>query len=97
MDKEKGGQHIQSSSLRLLPSINSKLDYEIIDDLHTFANVEYQHLKRDHVLLAEAGLSYDLNKEWDISVKYQHQDAKWADQQIDYKTRSVVFSIANRF
>ncbi|GEA49414.1 hypothetical protein VIN01S_02180 [Vibrio inusitatus NBRC 102082] len=97
MDKEKGGQHIESSTLRLLPSINSKLDYEIVDDLHTFANVEYQHLKRDHVLLAEAGVSYDLNKEWDISVKYQHQDAKWASQQIDYKTRSVVFSIANRF
>ncbi|GEM78611.1 phosphatase PAP2 family protein [Vibrio superstes] len=97
LDKTEGGQHVKSSALRLLPAINTHLDYEMVEDLHSFAHVEYQHLKRDHVLLAEAGVRYDLNEEWDISVKYQHNDAHWNSQKIDVKSQSVVFSVANRF
>ncbi|CAM4394101.1 phosphatase PAP2 family protein [Vibrio agarivorans] len=97
LDKQNGGQHTKTSSVSVLPGINTHLDYEVIDDLHTFANVQYHRLKSDSVLVAEAGVSYDLNKEWDISVKYQHQDSNWKSQQIDYTTKSVLLSIANRF
>ncbi|MBM7035602.1 phosphatase PAP2 family protein [Vibrio ulleungensis] len=97
IDKNNGGKHSRVTEYRIMPTLNSHLDYEVVDDLHTFAHVQYQKLKSDSVLLAEAGVRYDLNKEWDVSVKYQHQDANWKSKQLGYQSKSVVLSIANRF
>ncbi|MDN2480844.1 phosphatase PAP2 family protein [Vibrio agarivorans] len=97
IDKNDGGKHAYESHLKFMPTVNGHVDYALTDDIHAFAHAQYQQVKRDKVFLAEAGINYELNKEWDIGLKYQYQDSEWKSLQMDYNTRSVVLSVANRF
>ncbi len=96
-DLENGGKHARESDLKALPGLNAKVDFEILKDLHLIGKAHYQQWQSDKVSYAEAGVRYELNKEWDIGLKYQSQHADWKSKSLTYNTNSVALTIANRF
>ncbi|MEZ8824693.1 phosphatase PAP2 family protein [Vibrio amylolyticus] len=96
-DLENGGKHARNSDVKALPGVVAKVDYEIADDLHLVAKVQHKQWQSDRVSDVEAGVRYDLNREWDIGIAYQTQKADWKSKSLVYDTQTVAFTIANRF
>ncbi|MGR5193478.1 phosphatase PAP2 family protein [Vibrio rotiferianus] len=96
-DLENGGKHAGESHIRVLPSANIKVDYELFDDFHIVGKAEYKQWRDDRLTYAEAGIRYDLNKEWDMGIKYQTQNADWESKALTYQTDSLALTIATRF
>lgn len=97
IDLEDGGKYASDNAVKLLPNATVNVNVLLTKKLHLVGKVQYQLWDDDSVTSFEAGTLYDLNKEWDIGVKYLKQYSDWQSQSFDYESDSVILTIANRF
>lgn len=96
-DRINGGAHSSISSTPILPSVTTKLEYQLSQDWSAHARVDYQALNNDRVFSSEGGVTYQVNPEWDVDLKYSHTNNRWNSSATQYRSDSVVFSVTNHF
>lgn len=95
-----GGRYSDDEDWKALPAGTAKLNWNMSESFSLQTNLQYQTWESDSHLVAEAGIRYQLNKAWDIGVKYSYTQTE-LDQKTsflyDYDSSSVVLTFANRF
>ncbi|RJG50510.1 phosphatase PAP2 family protein [Motilimonas pumila] len=97
IDRKDGGNHYAEDFMRVLPAANLRTQYEVTEHLDLLAKAQVQGWNGDHVLQAEAGLAYHINRDWEVGLKYAYSNSKWKKHNIKYDSQSVVLTIANHF
>ncbi|AIW16697.1 phosphatase PAP2 family protein [Vibrio tubiashii] len=97
VDRVNGGAHSSLSSTPILPSVTAKLEYQLSQNWSAHARVDYQALDKDKVFSSEGGVTYQVNPEWDIDLKYSHTNNRWNSSAAQYRSDSVVFAVTNHF
>ncbi|WP_394200403.1 DUF481 domain-containing protein [Shewanella waksmanii] len=95
-----GGRYANEEDWKALPAGTAKLNWNMTQNFSLQTNVQYQGWENDSYFLAEAGVRYQLNKAWDLGIKYAYTRTE-LDQKdsffYDYDSSSVVLTFANRF
>ncbi|WP_428775291.1 phosphatase PAP2 family protein [Vibrio sp.] len=92
-----GGLYANEGDVQFMPSISGKASYRLIGDLSAILMARYQTLTGNQVRMIETGLNYELNPDWDFSLKYGYSKAEWDSTRATYHTDSVILGFANRF
>nr|WP_047043291.1 outer membrane beta-barrel protein [Vibrio mexicanus] len=85
------------NSTPILPSLTGKVAYQFNPNWSLKGRADYQAINKNRVWMAEAGVQYQLNPEWDIELKYSHTNNRWESSSTQYKADSVVFAVTNHF
>ncbi|WP_028862711.1 phosphatase PAP2 family protein [Psychromonas aquimarina] len=84
---------------RAMPSGTLKGKYSITPALSTLAKVQCQFWENDSYLAAEAGINYQINREWDMGLKYAYSKTTLENSQAksSYSGNAVILTFANHF
>ncbi len=80
---------------RAMPSGTLKGKYSITPAFSTLARVQYQFWESDSYLAAEAGINYQVNREWDMGLKYAYSETTLENS--SYTGNAFVLTFANHF
>ncbi|PMK02142.1 phosphatase PAP2 family protein [Vibrio sp. 10N.261.55.A7] len=84
---------------RLMPSFTLKGAYSITDQLSAVANTQYQVWSGDNYFLAEAGVNYQINRAWEVGMKYGYSQTQLKNNIFNskYSGDLVTLNFVNRF
>ncbi|MEH6454056.1 MAG: phosphatase PAP2 family protein [Psychromonas sp.] len=98
-DANKDDSTVEEDHWRAMVSGTAKGNYSITDDFSLLAKFQYHFWEDDTYMLAEAGINYAINHEWDVGFKYGYSESKFKDANFsaEYDADTLVLTFANRF